>query len=209
MKLVREFPKRKLEAQTEIKDTLGPDGMRKVLGIDTNLDPVALATVAAHLVGERYSRQEDRQALVRAAMLLYEAQRIAKEGPTIFDVPNGALTDLMQFWNHPAKWQLDPINQMVEPKKRLAARAKFITGQDRFDRAETDLLEALKEWAEERGESDIPAYKQLYKELLSSSDTDSEFVILLRDEFTEWKADSKSKKRASAAKKGRTLKSSA
>jgi hypothetical protein len=197
------------EAQANIEDNYGPDGMREVLNIASDLDPGALATVAANLVGEKYSRREDRKALVRAAMLLSEARRIVKNGPTIFDVPSGALLPVLQFWNHPAKPELDAINQITEPKKRLVARAKFITSQDRPARAESDLFEALGAWAKERNEPDTLAYKQVYIELLSSSDADSDFVILFRDAFAEWKADSKSKKAASAAKKGRTLKSSA
>ena len=50
------------------------DGMREVLGLDADLDPVVLATIAANLVKSRYSEWEDRQAIVRAAMLLRQAQ---------------------------------------------------------------------------------------------------------------------------------------
>jgi len=204
LKLMREFPDRMREAQADIEDTYGPDGMREVLGIARELDPVALASIAAHLVPEKYSPQEDRKALVRAAMLLSEAQEIVKHGPTIFDVPRGALLPIMRFWNHPANQELDAINQCTEPKKRFTARAKFITRQDRPGRAETDLFEALGEWAKERSETDISAYKREYKELLSASDVDFRPLILLRDSFSEWKAKSKREKAAIAAKKARS-----
>jgi hypothetical protein len=187
---------------------LGPGGLRNILKLDANLDPVAIASIAANMITSEYSMLEDRRAIVRAAMLLGETQNILKEGPTIFDVPEGALVPLV-FGNHPAnqdhpdKRELDKINCDADPKKRFIARAKYITQQDRPARAETDLFEMLGEWAKEQGKSDIAAYKENYKKLLSSSGIGFPHLVWLRDAFAEWKAQSRSAKAAAAGKKSR------
>src|SRR5260370_26240495 len=54
------------EAEERIKDVYGPDGLRKVLRLDGNPDPVVLATMAAQLAPKEYDRVLDRQAIVRA-----------------------------------------------------------------------------------------------------------------------------------------------
>lgn len=205
LELAGKFPEYMRQAETNIKEALGADGMREALRIDNNLDPVTLATIAANLVPRRYSQQEDRKALVRAAMLLSEAQRIVKNGPTIFDVPGGALVPLMGFWYNSAVPDLDKIDCVTDRKKRFTARVKFVTRQEKLGRAETDFFEMLGEWANERREPDICAYKQEFKELLYSQGIDPLAFILLRDAFTEWKAKSKSAKAADAATRKKSL----
>lgn len=191
------------EAEQRIKDVLGPDGLRKVFRLDSNLDPVVLATIAAALVPNEYDRLKDRKAIVRAAMLLSEAQDLVKEGPTILDLPTGAEAPLLRFWNPPEKQQLDKIARVADSKKRFRGRAKFITRQEKAGLAQTDLFEMLGQWAKEQGKTDNEAYayKEDYKKLLSSSDIDFLPIIGLRIVFAEWKAQSRSAKAAAAGKK--------
>jgi hypothetical protein len=200
-----QFQELQHEAELRIKRVLGPDGMFEALGLDAenfrNLDPVVLATVAANLVSKEYSRQGDRQAIVRAALLIGQARNMLKNGLSIFDVPEAAQTKLMFFWSYPAKSKLDKINHITDPQKRYRERVKFITRQTRLGRAETDFSEMLGEWAREQKLRDIPAYKKKYRELLSSPHVDFLPIVGLRDCFTEWRAKSKSEKNAAAGKK--------
>jgi hypothetical protein len=134
-------------------------------------------------------------------MLLSEAQDLVKEGPRILDLPTGAEGPFLRFWNPPEEWELDKIDHIADPKKRFFARSKFITGQKRPGRAETNLFEMLGQWARERSEPDISAYKEAYRELLSSPHIDFLPMIGLRNEFTEWKARSTRDNAAAAGKK--------
>jgi hypothetical protein len=108
----------------------------------------------------------ERQALVRAAMLLSEARDLVKEGPTTADVPLGAVPPLVRFWNPSDKKLLEDIDSIPDERKRFVARVKFITGESRPDRAEEAFSEMLGEWAKEDGQSDVAAYKQQYRERL-------------------------------------------
>jgi hypothetical protein len=175
----------------------------RFLGLNRELDPVALATIAANLASNKYSREGDRQAIVRAAMLLSEAQRIVKNGPTIFDIPGERLAPLIDFWNNPANRELKKIADLSNPEKRFFARTKFITGQNRPDRAEEDLFEMLGEWGRRRGETDIGDYRKQFKELFSSSDINPGAVIRFRDCFALWKNGAKSAKAAQAGQRSR------
>jgi hypothetical protein len=193
---------RQLEAR--VKYAHGEDGLRKLSGLDPNIDPVALAQVAAHFVPQAFSQRAYQQALVKAALLLREAREIVKDGPTIYSIPQELLTSFMrEAWlgTLTPSGEISKIERMADPRKRFVARAKLITRQNKADRAETDVCEFLGHLDRAEGITDIPADKQKWRELLKAPSVDWVIIDNLQIAFARWKEQATSLRASELGKK--------
>jgi hypothetical protein len=189
-----------LELEARVKAAFGEDGLRKLAGFDTDIDPIVLAQIAARFAPQAYFKQGYQQALVKAALLLKEAQLIVKDGPTIFSIPTEMLGDFM--------WEDDPLykkaidtDHISDPRKRFIARAKFFTGQKKPVRAETDLYEYWGNCARTEGRTDIDAYKKEWRKHFTDLVGHSLLFINIKHGFFEWKSRTVSAKASTAGKK--------
>jgi hypothetical protein len=194
-----------LNLEARVKAALGEDGLRKLSGLDTNIDPFVLAQIAARFAPQTYFQRGYQQALVKAALLLKEAQSITKDGPTIFSIPPELLKDFMwEKWSGNNDYEkIVEIDRIADPQKLFIARAKFITGQKRPNRAETDLYEYWGIQARVEGQTDVAAYKKEWRERLENLREHHLVFLNIKSFFSEWKMQTKSAKASTAGKKSR------
>jgi hypothetical protein len=188
------------ELEKRVKDHLGEDGLRKLSGLDRKVDPIVLAQMAARFALQTNSRRGFQQALVRAALLLKEANSIVKDGPTIYSMPPELLEDYTwERWS-PDFQKLVEIGRIEDPKNRFLKRAKLITGQKKSDRAEEDLHAYWSDQAAAEGRTDVDIYKKEWRERVENL-RDHELLFLnMKGLFLTWKQARKSTSAREAAR---------